>query len=491
MGAGDVLRAPGPIDAGARSVSDLLVRGGEVLQRDGLVRADVHVRDGRVHAVGSALVPASGGRVLDADGLVVLPGVIDAHTHFALDTGRMATRDDYELGSASAAAGGVTTVINFAPQRPRQSLLAAVAAERAKAEGRSLVDYGLHVCVGVPGEGWERELDELAGVGVTSFKVHTTYRDTMFYTRDWDWYQLARACAVRDLLVMVHCENDDIVTGATEAQLSAGHRSFAWHAAARPAIAEVEAVARALTFCAETGFPTYLVHLTTAKSVELVTRGRELGLLVFGEVCAHHLALDDSVYAGPDASRFVMIPPLRSAHERAGLLDEVVDGRVHTLGSDHCGYSLEQRAGAEDFTAGSPGIPGVETLLPVAFTELSARGVPLEAIAGLLTMAPAAIFGLRGKGELSTGFDGDLVLFDPAARRVLNERELHSAAGYSPWHGRELRGRVIATVCRGTVVYQEGAVRGAPGHGRFVPCERFSRERADAGVREPRVEALR
>jgi len=222
-------------------MTELLVRGGDVVQREGIRHADVRITNDRVSAVAPALSPEPGETVLDADGLLVLPGVIDCHTHLALDTGKMATRDDFVSGSISAAAGGVTTVVNFAPQRPRQALIEAVAAERAKADGKCLVDYALHVCVGTPGPGWERELDELSAAGVTSLKVHTTYRDTMFYTRDWDWYRLAQACAKRDLLVMVHCENDDIVTGATEAILATHRRSFASHAAARPAVAEVEA----------------------------------------------------------------------------------------------------------------------------------------------------------------------------------------------------------------------------------------------------------
>jgi len=462
-----------------------VVRGGDVVQPDGVMHADVRITDGRIEAVAPGLTREPGESELDADGLLVLPGIIDCHTHFALDTGKMATRDDFVSGSISAAAGGVTTVVNFAVQRRRQSLLAAVAAEHAKADGHSLVDYGLHLCVGTPGEDWESELDGVAAAGVTSVKVHTTYRDTMFYTRDWDWYRLAQACAQRKVLLMAHCENDDIVTGATEALLAAGQRSFSSHAAARPAVAEIEAVSRAIAFCAETGCPTYLVHLTVPASVELAARARDRALPVFAEACAHHLTLADSVYEGAAARRFAMIPPLRSECDRVGLVRDVLHGRVHALGSDHCGYSLEQRGADADFTAGSPGIPGVETLLRVVYTELSEQGMPVEAIIDLITARPAAIFGLRGKGQLRPGLDGDVVLFDPSAWAVLDEQGLHSRSGYSPWHGRKLRGRVVTTICRGTVLYDDGQVVGAPGHGRFVECERFSRERADRALQPP------
>ena len=468
-----------------RPVSDLLIRGGDVVHSDGVRRADVRIAAGRIAAVAPGLVSEPGDRLIDADGLLVLPGVIDAHTHLGLDTGKMATLDDFVSGSVSAAAGGVTTVMNFAPQNARQSLVAAVAAERTKAAGRSLIDYGLHVCVGVPSEDYETELDEVAALGVTSVKVHSTYRDTMFYTRDWDWYRLAQACASRALLLMVHCENDDIVSGATEALLRAGQHGFSSHAAARPEIAEVEAVSRAIAFCAETGCPTYLVHLTLPASVELAMSARNRGLPIFAEACAHHLSLEDSVYLDSDAARFVMVPPLREEGERAGLVRNVLEGRVHVIGSDHCGYSLQQRGDGADFTTGSPGIPGVETLLPVIFTELGDRGMAVETIVDLLTARPAGIFGLRGKGQVRPGLDGDVVLFDPAARYVLDERDLHSAAGYSPWHGRELRGRVVTTVCRGTALYEDGRITVDPGFGRFVACDRFMRDRAERAVQPP------
>lgn len=471
-----------------RRSSDMLVRGGDVVQPDGVRRADVRVRGGRIAAVAPALAPEDSERVIDADGLLVLPGIIDCHTHFSLDTGKMATRDDFVAGSASAAAGGVTTVMNFAPQHKRQSLLEALAAERAKADGCTLVDYGLHLCVGEPAPGWETELDAVAAAGVTSFKVHSTYRDTVFFTRDWDWYRLAQECARRNLLLMIHCENDDVLAGATEALLAAGRRSFAAHAASRPAIAEVETVGRAIAFAQDTGCPTYLVHLSVPASVELARRARARDLPVFAETCAHHLTLEDSVYRGDAARRFVMTPPLRAEAQRAELVRGVVGGDVHACSSDHCGYSLDQRGADSDFTVASPGIPGVETLLPVVFTELSRHGMEVEAIIDLMTRRPAAIFGLRGKGELRAGLDGDLVLFDRFAHGRLDETVLHSRAGYSPWHGAEITGRVVATVARGVEIYRDGEVVAEPGRGRFIGCDRFDRDRIERALEPARAE---
>jgi dihydropyrimidinase len=461
----------------------VLIRGGEVVEPAGRRRADVRVAGGRIVAIDPDLPGEPGEERIDADGLLVLPGILDCHTHFDLESAGMRTRDDFASGSAAAAAGGVTTYMNFAPQERGQPLMEALAAERRRADGHTLVDYGLHMSFGTPPAEWRGELREVVAAGVTSFKVYTTYRHTMYYTRDWDWLSLMREGAALGLLVMVHAENDDVLAGRTAELLAAGRRSFEHHAAARPAVAETEAVGRGLAFCAETGCPIYFVHLSAPASVDVVTRARELGLPAYAESCAHHLSLDDSAYAGAQARRFVMTPPLRPADMVDGLVARVAAGAVHTSGSDHCGYSLDQRGSDADFTAASPGIPGVETLWPVLYTALVAeRGLELEQAAALVTGNAAAVFGLLEKGRVAEGADADLVLFDPESRSVLDEGTLRSRAGYSPWHGAAIQGRVVRTIARGETVYRDGEVVERFDHGRFVACAPFDRRRVEQAL---------
>jgi dihydropyrimidinase len=457
-----------------------LVRGGEVVAPAGRHRGDIRLVEGRIAAVEPSLEREGGETVIDADGLLVLPGIIDCHTHFELDTGKMQTLDDFESGSASAAAGGVTTYVNFAPQQKRQSLVEAVKLEQEKADGHTLVDYSLHLSFGTPGDNWEAELAKVVAMGITSAKIYTTYTDTIYYTRDWDWYRLMQRSGQAGMLVMVHAENDDILKGRTEELLAEGKRSFQYHAAARPAIAEIEAIARGLVFCRDTGSPIYFVHLSSPESVALVTEARSQGLAAFAEVCAHHLSLDDSVYATDQATRFVMTPPLRSQKTVHQLVAQVADGLVDASGSDHCGYGLSQRGSDRDFAAASPGIPGVETLWPVLYTSLVAdAGLPLTLALDLVTAGPARIFGLwPRKGAILPGSDADLVLYDPSSREPLEEGKLHSRAGFSPWQGRQVQGRIVRTVSRGRTVFLEGEVIGDPAHGRFTPCAPFDLARA-------------
>src|SRR5207249_7828429 len=339
----------------------MLIRGGRVVTARGEEDADVLVRNGTIVDVRAGL-PAED-PVIDAKGLLVLPGVVDPHTHLLLDTGTARTADDFTSGSASAAAGGVTTYLDFAPQLPGQTFPEALQARRALVDGRSHVDYGIHLNITHLPDGWEDDLDELVDAGVSSAKIYTTYRNTIFYADDWTWYQLMQRSGRAGLLVQVHAENDAIVEGRARQLLAAGSRSLAFHAQSRPAVAEAEAVSRGLLFSRATGSPVYFVHLSTPLAVDLISEARRGGVQAIAETCPHYLVLDDSRYAQPDAARYVMTPPLRNLESQVQLWDRLSRGAIQSIGSDHCGFSLSQRAGIDDFREISPGIPGVETSL--------------------------------------------------------------------------------------------------------------------------------
>src|SRR5437868_8448714 len=345
----------------------MLIRGGAVVTADAERKADVLVRDGKIAEVGEGIAERED--VIDATGMLVLPGVVDPHTHLLLDTGTARTADDFESGSASAAAGGVTTYLDFAPQLPGQSFAQALRTRLDLIEGRSHVDYGIHLNITHLADGWERELEALVDTGVTSAKIYTTYRDTIFYADDWTWYRLMERSGRAGLLVQVHAENDAIVEGMTRQLLREGKRALRYHGVARPAVAEAEAVARGLLFSRSTGSPVYFVHLSTPLAVDLIASARRDGIQAIAETCPHYLVLDESVYERSDAARFLMTPPLRDRDAQAGLWRHVHDAAIQTMGSDHCGFSLDDRTGIDDFSAISPGIPGVETSLVLLYTQ--------------------------------------------------------------------------------------------------------------------------
>jgi dihydropyrimidinase len=451
----------------------MLIRGGTVVTADGERKADVLVRAGKVAEVREGIADRED--VIDATGMLVLPGVVDPHTHLLLDTGTARTADDFDSGSASAAAGGVTTYLDFAPQLAGQTFAQALRTRLDLIDGRSHVDYGIHLNITHLADGWERDLKALVEAGVTSAKVYTTYRDTIFYADDWTWYRLMERSGEAGLLVQVHAENDAIVTGKTQELLRQGKTGLAYHPASRPAVAEVEAVSRGLILSRETGSPIYFVHLSTPRSVDLITAARDQGVQAIAETCPHYLVLDDSVYAGRDAARFVMTPPLRDRVSQSQLWTRLTQQAIHSVGSDHCGFSLAQREGLDDFSRVSPGIPGVETSLLLLYTfGVLEHQMALRHLVGLLCANPAKIFGLwPRKGDIRPGSDADLVLFDPRPTRRLALSELHSRAGFSPYEGLTVTGKVHATICRGQVVYRDGAVVGDRGFGRFLKCAPF------------------
>ncbi len=454
----------------------MLIKGGTVVSTAGERPADVLLREGKIVEV-QAGIPADGEPVIDAGGMLVLPGLVDPHTHFVLDAGTVRTIDDFLSGSLSAAAGGVTTYMDFATQERDHDFGQALQARRALIDGRSYVDYAIHLNITHLQDGWERDLERLVGEGVTSAKIYTTYRHTIRYVDDWTWYRLMERAGGAGFLVQVHAENDAILEGKKQELLRAGKTSLAYHAVSRPALAEAEAVARGLIFSRATGSPIYFVHLSNPLSVDLITDARGSGIAAIAETCPHFLTLDDSVYAGPDAKRYIMTPPLRNKELQAELWDRLARRMIHAIGSDHCGYSLAQREGVEDFSEVSPGIPGVETSLLLMYSfGVRQNRIDLRGMVRLLCANPAKVFGLwPRKGDLAPGFDADVVIFDPRPERVLSAEELHSRAGYSPYEGLMVSGKVRTTICRGEIVYQDGRAVGKPDLGQFIECRPFDR----------------
>ncbi len=451
--------------------SQVLIRGGNVVTPEGELVADVRIAGERIAEVGLGLAAEGGEEVVEAAGLHVLPGVIDPHTHYGLDTGSGPAADGFRSGSAAAAAGGVTTYLNFATQHPGESFAQAITAARGQADGRSLVDYGVHLNITRLDPGWEQELEQVVDGGVSSAKVYTTYRDTVFYVDDWTIYRLLERSGAAGMLVQIHAENDDMLQGRRRELVAAGQTSLAFHGLSRPAVAESEAVARGIFLSRATGSPVYFVHLSNPLSVDLVAEARERGLTAIAETCPHFLCLDDSVYGRPDAARFLMTPPIRPLAMQKELWRRLESGALHAVGSDHCGYSLAQRGDPAGFTeVASPGIPGSETLLSLMYSYgVRAGHLSMADLVRLTSANPSRVFGLwPRKGRLAAGADADVVLFDPAASGPLADSELHGEAGYSPFAGLPLAGRVRTTISRGRVVYDRGRLAGEPGWGRYL-----------------------
>ncbi len=450
------------------SSATLLIRGGTLVTPEDTFEADLLIQGERIKAIGHGLPVARDTVVVDAEGCYVLPGVIDAHTHIALDTGIYQTPDDWFVGTRAAACGGVTTVVDFATQFPGRTLREAVGARLEEAR-EAVIDYALHVMVTDLPPGREGELADLVELGTTSVKLYTTYRPN-YCADDATILRLMSACADLGLLPLVHCENDALVTAQTEALVAAGETGWRHHGRSRPALAEQEAVQRILFLAEAANSPVHIVHCSTGRSVALVVEARDNGQAVSCETCPQYLLLDNTVYEGPEPWRYILQPPLRDPDEPDRLWALVEGGAVDLIATDHCDYTLAQKTATDDFTQTPGGLPGMETLLPLTYTYGVVEGrLTLPQLVGLLSANPARVWGLwPRKGALLPGSDADVVVYDPQPEGVIRAEDLHYLAGYTPYEGLRVQGRVRATISRGQVIYREGRFAGCKGRGRFV-----------------------
>lgn len=445
-----------------------IIKGGIIVTASASYRADVLI-DGEqiLGAVKDAtLIP--GDRVIDASDCYVLPGIIDVHTHIKLDTGIYQTVDNWEIGTTTAAWGGVTTVIDFANQLPGMGFEEAIRKRQAEAAS-AVIDYGLHCFVTSLPYGQESELQKLLEMGVISYKLFTTYRPN-YYLEDSTILRVMQGAARYGGLVMVHCENDSMVTEATQALVAQGKTGLAYHGRARPVLAEEEAVNRILYLAEATGCKVYIVHCSSARSVAQVRRAVQRGVQAYCETCPQYLLLDESEYLGDRPEYFILQPPLRAREQNDALWKQVSMGTIDVISTDHCDYSLAQKRQSGDFTRTPGGLPGLETLLPLMYTHsVDKARLPLTGLVKLLCANPARIFGLDDrKGDIRAGLDADLVIYDPKPRTHLKADHLHNIAGYSPYEGRRLRGAVRTVLCRGELVIENRQFVGKAGYGKFV-----------------------
>ena len=448
----------------------ILIRGGMLITPQGELTGDLLIAGERIAAAGPDLAVEGADRVIDARGCVVLPGLVDSHTHIQLDTGIYKTPDDWEAGTRTAACGGVTTVIDFATQAAGQDVRQALAARLAEIDGLAQIDFGLHMMLtALPADDAEldRWMADLATAGVPSAKVYTTYRPN-YYQDDAALLRVFRAAMRYGIVVMIHCENDALVTAATAALVANEETQLANHGRARPALAEVEAAHRAL-FLADGAVRVYIVHCSTSGAVDQVVQAQARGQSAIAETTPQYLLLDESAYAGAHPEWAIMQPPLRAPEEKERLWAQVAAGMIASIGTDHCDYTIDQKRASPQFTRTPGGIPGLETMLPLLATYGVAHGrIGWPRLVVLTSANPTRIFGLRGKGALAPGGDADVVIYDPRAESTLRARALHNLAGYTPYEGWKIAGAVRDVFSRGRQVVREGEFIPAPGWGRFV-----------------------
>jgi len=442
---------------------DLKIVGGTLVTAEGLIRAGLAVDEGRIVEIGNESSLPTADEMIDASGQFVLPGVIDAHAH--IDDPKYADHEDFRSGTAAAAAGGVTTVIDMPLETPFVSPRA-IEEKIEACERLAAVDFAL--TAGMMSVDRLRHVDQLVRRGVASFKAFTCspYRLT---------YPMLRAVAKKvgslGAVLHVHAEDEATVARATRRVRARGSRPTAYPSS-RPPEAEVKAVKEVLATAASAEAHIHFAHLSTAQSAGAVSEAKSHGLAVSCETCPHYLAFSkkDMARHGPYLK---MNPPLRAASEREALWRALRLGAVDIVTSEHApGTSAEKDVGWEDIWKAWSGVPGIETMLPFLLSEgVNRDRISLQRLVTITSRAPAGIFGLsQRKGAIRVGLDADIVLVDLERTKTVRADELHSKVKQSPFEGMRLKGWPTTTLVRGRIVCCEGELLARPGWGTFAPA---------------------
>jgi len=416
-----------------------LIANGTVVNFDGEQRADVLIEDGRVARVAPDIACEDAKRV-DARGCFVLPGFIDTHTHFDLDLGFAKTADDFLTGSRAAVLGGTTTVLDFATQEPEGTLAKALETWHDKAKGSSC-NYGFHMAIARFDAATEAELPQMTRAGVTSYKMYMVYHGLRM--DDGCIYAALKAIAKENAILGAHCENWDVLLRMVSEVKARGVTGPEGHPLSRPNAVEAEAVARLMRIAELAQAPVYVVHLSTKEGLGEALRARGRGQEVYLETCPQYLLLTDERYREADGAKFVMSPPLRKQEDCDALWQGLADGGIDFIGTDHCSFTMAQKArGKDDFSLTPNGGAGVQHRGELLYTYgVRAGKITLPRMAELLSYAPSRLFGMEDRGKVAEGCAADLVVWDPDAAYCITDENPAHACDNSPYAGFEIKGR--------------------------------------------------
>lgn len=459
---------------------DFVIRNGVVATAADAVTCDIGINDGKVTALGLSL--EQGKEELDASGMIVTPGGVDSHCHLdqpTNDGSKMA--DDFESGTLSAAFGGTTTVVPFACQMKGQGLRAAVTDYHSRAEGKAYIDYAFHLIISDANQNViGQELPSLIKDGYTSFKVYMTYADLKL--DDKEILNVLEVARQEGGMTMIHAENSDCIEWLTERLVNAGNTLPKHHATSRPAPVEREATHRAVTLSEVVNVPVLIVHVSGRDAIDQIREGQSRGARVLGETCPQYLFLtaDDLDLDGFEGAKHVCSPPPRDEANQEAVWNALVTGVLQVFSSDHAPFRFDDQQGKKLKGESTPfhhvpnGIPGLETRMPLLFSEGVGKGrITLQQFVQLTATNAAQTYGLYPrKGTIAVGSDADIAIWDPNRRVTLTNDMLHHNVDYTPYEGMQLTGWPIVTMSRGEIVCRDGTLLADKGRGVFLPCNR-------------------
>ena len=457
---------------------DTIVKGGRVATTAWVTQCDIGIRNGKIVALADKLEGAK--EVIDAKGRLITPGGVDGHCHLDQpnEEGWLCA-DDFYTGTRSAAAGGTTTVMPFAQQLKGKSLRDAVQDYHRRAEGKAIVDYAFHMIVSDPSlQVLGQELPSLVRQGCTSLKIYMTYDALKLSDREiLDTFETARA---EGAMVMVHAENAEIIGWLTDRLEAKGKTAPRYHATSRPMPVEREGTHRAIAMAEIIDIPILIVHVSSREAVEEIRRAQSRGLKIFAETCPQYLFLteDDLDKPGFEGAKCMCSPPPRDKANQQVIWDGLRNGTFAVFSSDHAPTRFHDKTGKAfkgpkaSFRWVPNGVPGIETRMPLLFSEGVGKGrIDIEQFVALTATNQAKIYGLYPrKGTIAIGSDADLVIWDEKKKVTITNKGLHHDVDYTPYEGMKITGWPAITMSRGEIVWDGKEVRGKKGRGEFISC---------------------
>lgn len=452
-----------------------LIQNGTVVTATDTVKADVVIEDERIAAIGIGM-RVDADATIDATDRYVMPGGVDAHTHMDLPFGGSFCSDDFETGSRAAAFGGTTTIVDFALQGTGEGLRPGLELWFEKAQTSS-IDYGFHMIVKEVNDQVLKDMDDLVGEGVTSFKLFMAYPG-VFMVDDASIFRAMQRAADSGALIMMHAENGGPIDVLVRRYVEEGKLEPKYHGMSRPAAMEGEAVHRVFRLAELAGTPAYIVHLSSRDGLNAVREARDRGVPAFAETCPQYLYLssDDMARPGFEGAKYVCSPPLRPADHQEDLWAGLRDDDLSVVATDHAPFNYEGQKdlGKDDFSKIPNGLPSVEDRFTLLYRGVEQGHIGLNRFVDVVATRPAKMFGLYPrKGTIAPGSDADIVVFDPNHERVISAETHHMNVDYSCYEGMTVRGLPETVIQRGRVLVEGGEYHGKPGQGRFLPRSRL------------------
>jgi dihydropyrimidinase len=446
---------------------DLVIRKGEVLTSTGsLGIQDIGIKDGKIAQIGKV---REGSQELNAHGMLVLPGGVDAHVHLSYPGGEdqeFTWVDDFASGSRAALAGGVTTLGNMTFPEPGESPIESLERETALAREQTIADLFLHPVLYEASRKVIEDIPHLLDKGCNSIKIFMV--TPWFDAQSQRYLEAIRMAGEQGLMTVIHCEDYVLIEDATERLINEGKTSLQYYAESRPIISEVVATQRAVAFVEATGSPMYVVHLSSKRALDVCKEAQMRGLSVYVETRPLYLHLTKERFLEEDGAKFVGQPPLRSQQDVDALWSGIQEGRIHTVCTDHAPWTLAAKLDPNHtITNLRPGVANLQTMIPMLYSEgVRAGRISLSRFVDVTSTNAAKLFGLYPqKGDIAVGSDADLVIFDPDRMKSIDNSMLLSNSDYSAFEGWKVTGWPVVTLRRGEIVYQDGEVLGRPGSG--------------------------